>query len=313
MPSLNPDAICESDAWSSIDGQWKRVHGDFDGGGLSIEWHDFNAPKEIDWARSFHPESMEICYNLAGSANVRHRRKSIDLQERTVGCYAPSTPATKAERSAGERHCFITVEMSRPFLQNRLQKDAVHLVPAVRGFLDRGTAGVISAAPMGAAQQALFTMLRKPPVPPAAQPIWYEGKVCEIIAHHFFKPTNENELFCVRHKRMSCERVEQVRKILREHLAEPPTLDELGRQVGCSGYYLSRCFSQEAGMTIPQYLRQIRMERAAELLLSGGYNVTEVAMEVGYASLSHFSRAFCEITGYCPTLYTAMAGAKRSG
>jgi AraC-like DNA-binding protein len=57
------------------------------------------------------------------------------------------------------------------------------------------------------------------------------------------------------------------------------------------------------GMTIPQYLRQIRMERAAELLKSGKFNVTEAALGVGYNSLSHFSEAFSETMGCCPGLY----------
>jgi AraC-like DNA-binding protein len=45
------------------------------------------------------------------------------------------------------------------------------------------------------------------------------------------------------------------------------------------------------------------MERAAELLRSGRYNVTEAALEVGYSSLSHFSQAFCQVIGCCPGLY----------
>ena len=45
------------------------------------------------------------------------------------------------------------------------------------------------------------------------------------------------------------------------------------------------------------------MEQAAELLRAGEYNVTEVALEVGYNSLSHFSAAFHETFGCCPGLY----------
>jgi AraC-like DNA-binding protein len=45
------------------------------------------------------------------------------------------------------------------------------------------------------------------------------------------------------------------------------------------------------------------MERAAELLRMGHHNVTEAATEVGYSSLSHFSKAFCETIGCCPVLY----------
>jgi AraC-like DNA-binding protein len=79
----------------------------------------------------------------------------------------------------------------------------------------------------------------------------------------------------------------------------------LGHEVGCSPFYLSRIFSREVGLTIPQYLRNLRMERAAELLRTGRYNVTEAATEVGYSSLSHFSKAFCETIGCCPVLYPA--------
>lgn len=313
MPAAATDnfaATAEQGAWAGIDGEWSRLFGDFPGRGVSVEWHDFQTLRALDWARSFHEESMEICYNLSGSASVRHQRKSIALDERTVGLYAPAAPATRAEREAGGRHCFITVELARPWLQKRLGNDLPQLLPVVRDFLDGRRTGVAVAGPMNAAQQALFGVLRKPPVPPAAQALWYEGKVCEIIAHHFYRPAVETELFCVRQKRLACERVEQVRRLLREQLSEPPTLDELGRKVGCSAFYLSRCFSQEAGMTIPQYLRQIRIERAAELLLSGKFNVTEAALEVGYSSMSHFSRAFCETTGYCPALYTTMMAAR---
>jgi AraC-like DNA-binding protein len=66
---------------------------------------------------------------------------------------------------------------------------------------------------------------------------------------------------------------------------------------------LSRLFSQQLGMTFQQYLRQIRLERAAELLRTGRCNVTEAAMEVGYNSLSHFSAAFHDAFGCCPGLY----------
>jgi len=106
-----------------------------------------------------------------------------------------------------------------------------------------------------------------------------------------------------RKERIAQQRVERAGQLLRENLAEPPALKKLGQLVGCSPYYLSRTFSEETGMTIPQFLRQIRMERAAELLKSGKHNVTEAAMQVGYSSLSHFSQAFCEVMGCCPGLY----------
>ena len=55
--------------------------------------------------------------------------------------------------------------------------------------------------------------------------------------------------------------------------------------------------------SISQYLRELRMERAAALLREGRLNVLQVALEVGYSSPSHFSAAFHETFGCCPGLY----------
>ena len=94
------------------------------------------------------------------------------------------------------------------------------------------------------------------------------------------------ELFCQRHKRLAIERVERVKQALARDLENPPALSQLGREVGCSPFYLSRIFSEQTGMTISRYLRNLRLERAAELLRSGRSNVTEAAMAVGYSSLA---------------------------
>src|SRR5207253_2467852 len=83
------------------------------------------------------------------------------------------------------------------------------------------------------------------------------------------------EFFCMRQKRVARDRVERTKELLGRDLANPPSLEMLGQEVGCSPFYLSRIFSREVGLTIPQYLRNIRMERAAELLRSGRFNVTE--------------------------------------
>jgi AraC-like DNA-binding protein len=160
--------------------------------------------------------------------------------------------------------------------------------------------------PMTVAQQTLSAVLNQPPVPEAARPLWYEAKTLEVLSQVLFLGDERDEMFCMRQKRVSRERVEKVKAILARDLEDPPTLEQLGREVGCSSFYLSRIFSQEVGLTVPQYLRKLRMEKAGELLLTGRYNVTEVAIEVGYNSLSHFSRAFCQTMGICPALYASV-------
>ena len=166
--------------------------------------------------------------------------------------------------------------------------------------------GVTVSAPTAitAEQRNVVGSLLQPPVPKAAQALWYQSKALELMAHFLFAP-KDPELLCMRQKRVARERVDRVKELLARDLAEPPMLEALGQEVGCSPFHLSRMFSREVGLTIPQYLRKIRMDKAAELLRTGRYNVTEAATEVGYSSLSHFSKAFCQTIGCCPVLYPA--------
>jgi AraC-like DNA-binding protein len=303
---MNPEAP-EQGAWSAVREGWRPLYGDFDRMGVNLEWHDFQTTDSLDWGLSFHPRSIEFCLNLEGRGLVgRSSRSQIDYEPGSSGYYALGDEPLTASRHARERHQFVTLEFSRPHLQKQLAESETDLEPAMRELIfPRSERGVVSQPrPMSAEQRNLVAGLAIPPVPKAAQALWYQSKALELMAHFLFEPKNP-EMFCMRQKRVARDRVERTKELLARDLANPPTLEALGQEVGCSPFYLSRSFSREVGLTIPQYLRNLRMERAAELLRSGRYNVTEAATEVGYSSLSHFSKAFCETIGCCPVLYPA--------
>ena len=220
-------------------------------------------------------------------------------------------PATRQRR---QRHQFLTVEMSFDFVRRHLTGFAKSLHPLLQAVLSGSPPkpAVSPPARLTSRQQQILMSLRAPPVLAAAQRLWYQGKALELAADLFFIAPDEQELFCQRQQRLASVRVEKVVALLRKDLSCPPSLDDLGRFVGCSPFHLSRTFSSATGRTIPQYLRQLRMERAAELLLSGKFNVTEAAVEVGYSSLSHFSQAFHETFGCCPGLYPLRTPAQNS-
>jgi AraC-like DNA-binding protein len=80
--------------------------------------------------------------------------------------------------------------------------------------------------------------------------------------------------------------------ILQQNLESPPSLNELAIRVGMSVSKLKSLFPKTCGFPPFEVLRKMRMEKAMTLLAHDGLNVTEAAMEVGYSSLSHFSKAF---------------------
>ena len=303
----------EANAWRDVGAGWQPIYGSFRGVGYSIEWHDFQVPHEFDWAASFHPDCVELCLNLAGHGFVEGRGGKTEFAPNTAGFYHRTDEPLTAKRAAGEPHRFLTVEFSCPFLAQHLAEAKAMLHPIVRAAVWDAPRQLVSGTTqrLTAAQLQLITTLRQPPVYAAAQPVWYQCKALELAVTFLVQP--EEEMFCTRQQRLAQERVEQVIFLLKQNLAEPPALETLGKKIGCSHFYLSRIFSAQTGQTITQHLRQLRMEAAAALLRTGEHNVTEVAMAVGYNSLSHFSAAFHEAFGCCPGLYPLKTPTQRKG
>jgi AraC-like DNA-binding protein len=294
----------EAGVWREVGG-WQPLFGSFRGTGFSIEWHDFFAKRDFDWAASFHPSCVELCLNLNGHGFVESKTARTDFAPNTVGFYHRKDEPLTARRIASEQHQFLTVEFSCPFLAKHLAGMEPILHPVVRAAIEDCPCEFVSGTTvrLTATQQQLISTLRQPPVYANAQSLWYQCKALELAVTFLLQPPPEKEMFCSRQQRLAQERVEQVIFLLKQNLADPPSLEELGKKIGCSHFYLSRIFSAQTGQTITQCLRQLRMDRAAELLRARELNVTEVAMEIGYSSLSHFSAAFHETFGCCPGLY----------
>lgn len=68
--------------------------------------------------------------------------------------------------------------------------------------------------------------------------------------------------------------------------------------------YLSRLFHQRTGQKYIDYITQLRMEKAKELLSTNpDITVKSVAESVGYISIRHFSKTFQKYTGELPSCY----------
>jgi AraC-like DNA-binding protein len=304
-PQAGAAPFSEAAAWSGVGSGWQPVFGSFLDSGFSVEWHEFTAPERFDWGASFHPGGLELCLNLEGEGSASDNRQCIEFTANTGGFYVRGRDPLAATRQAGGAHRFLTVEYSRRFILSHFGDSADSLRPAARAFMENASTKTATgqSSRLTPDQQQIVANLRQPPVPSSAYRLWYQCKVLELGTAFLFEPVVDAELFCTRQQRLAGERVEEVLLLLKQNLAEPLSLEELGRKIGCSPFYLSRVFSNHTGQTITQALRQLRLERAAELLQSGKYNVTEAAFEVGYSSLSHFSQAFHAAYGCCPGLY----------
>lgn len=65
--------------------------------------------------------------------------------------------------------------------------------------------------------------------------------------------------------------------------------------------YLSNLFSSVEGITLEQYIIRQKIERAKELLFYDEFNLSEIAVQLGYSSVAHLSAQFKKITGVTPS------------
>src|SRR5262249_19741164 len=77
------------------------------------------------------------------------------------------------------------------------------------------------------------------------------------------------------------------------------TIATLARKAGASLRTVERCFLVETGMSVGDWRRRMRLFHAVRLLEAGG-SVTDVALDVGYASVSAFCQAFSRQFGRSP-------------
>lgn len=95
-------------------------------------------------------------------------------------------------------------------------------------------------------------------------------------------------------------RLSKVIETILDRPAENYTVESLAEMAAMSRATFARHFEKNFGRTPMDYLRDVRLRRAAQLLQTSSVPVDTVAAKVGYASRSHFSRAFSEQCGMSP-------------
>ncbi len=94
--------------------------------------------------------------------------------------------------------------------------------------------------------------------------------------------------------------------------AKPLDIPALARIAFVSEAHFIRTFRATFGETPHRYLQRRRVERAMFLLRETDASVTDICLDVGFASLGTFSRTFSAIVGQSPTAYRAAAADLRA-
>lgn len=99
------------------------------------------------------------------------------------------------------------------------------------------------------------------------------------------------------------ERLVPILKYMEEHVAEEISLTRISKAFSLSERTLSRIFQAELSISFLQYLKQLRMVKAVELMLQTELTLSEIAYRTGYQSIAAFSNTFYQLTNMRPSQF----------
>lgn len=101
----------------------------------------------------------------------------------------------------------------------------------------------------------------------------------------------------------------RARELMHARLGDALTLSAVASAADIHPSHLARTFRKRYGCTVGEYVRRLRIERAARELATSGATLSEIGLRAGFYDQSHFSRVFRRHTGMTPAEYRARVNA----
>lgn len=149
-------------------------------------------------------------------------------------------------------------------------------------------------------------ILNPPHVPHAIQRMNIESKALEIFSEGLAAvvgiwetaPSTSGSVQAI-------DRAQAIRRYLVDHIDEDLSLKGIARELGLSVESMQRAFKATYNSTIVGFVREYRLHRARQALISEGISISEAAYRAGYTNPANFSTAFKRLFGIAPSMVRA--------
>ena len=249
--------------------------------GFSIK--EFRQPphRRLPWHEHTH---ASICFVVSGSY-AEHVRGQVE----------ECAPRSMMIKPAAERHAYSFGRSGACCL----------LVEVLPGRLDSSepfselTAkpGLARSPRLAALGQRLYDELAECD---AASPLALEGLILEVLADASRAVRDETGALEPRWLR-------QARELIHDRVHEPLTLSSVARAAAIHPSHLARTFRKRYGRPMGEYVRALRIERAARELAETNAPLSEISLRFGFFDQSHFSRVFKRHVGMTPAQFRALS------
>ena len=240
-------------------------------------------------------------YTFKGSATLRMAGQTYQLQKGTLVIFQPGT----------EYVIYPTESVTLAVFDFDYTQDYNHTIDYL-----------IPCAPNLFRQEQAHGLIHFDDTPSLNQPFFHpnvkflEPEIGEIIKEFqtkkiFFREKNSVQfksllIDLTRHQQLGNIHNDTVRQVI-QYIDRHPTgrlsNAQIGSDLNYNPNYLNRLMILHTGMTLHRYLLKSRLEYAMTLLHTTDRSINDIALELGFHSLSHFSNYFKKETGTTPVLY----------
>lgn len=106
---------------------------------------------------------------------------------------------------------------------------------------------------------------------------------------------------------------EMAKKFIFDNYRSKITISDICDDIGCSKSTLITCFKREYGTTVNNYITNVRLTEAVNMLKMGERNIGEIAAETGFSDQSYFSKVFSAKYGIPPSEYSHSKETQQGG
>ncbi|GGF69200.1 helix-turn-helix domain-containing protein [Wenyingzhuangia marina] len=155
-----------------------------------------------------------------------------------------------------------------------------------------------------ALQVVLHQLATKPKNTPL-HTLFIKGKVYELLSLYFSNADENTDEKCpFMANEDTINQLRQVKNIIIDQMADPPSLEELSKTVGLNIKKLKQGFKEVYGAPVFTFLLNYKLEYSKKLLIENLLNVNEIGNKIGYSNSSHFIAAFKRKFGVTPKQFT---------
>jgi len=133
--------------------------------------------------------------------------------------------------------------------------------------------------------------------------LYLKGKIYELLSLYFNKNEGDATGCPFLEDEDNVEKIKKAKQIVINNMADPPSLQQIADEIILSVPKLKEGFKHIYGDTVFNFLLDYKLEYARRLLLSKKHNISEISMQIGYSTASHFISAFKKKYGTTPKQY----------